>query len=126
METGQKVYINARDHFYPGEVVKITPSGLVDVKFGDSGLSRFKKDGRRQGDSYYHGWRLDTEMSFDDRSEWLKDVQARSAVTIAIKSIEYPRLETWGRTPEKQEMAEALDKVQAQVDAARELLNKCK
>jgi hypothetical protein len=125
---GDKVYIYTRHGYMPGEIVKITPSGLIDVKttHGSQAVYRFNKNGKKLGDDY-NAWSIDT-MPFDARTAYIKKANALRDALHAIMAIKEARFDSWGfggGIPEKQQIATELEKIEAQVQKARELLNKC-
>jgi hypothetical protein len=130
MEVGQKIYMNCGHRRYvAGEVVRVTPSGLTDVKWGTDGLviSRFRKDGKRQGDSVYSAWTLDTEMPFDARTEYIRNGDVLDEAGRAINNIKVETVSFWyGRNFEKSDLLARLDKLQGEIDGIRALLAKAK
>lgn len=130
MEVGQKVYMNdGHRRYVVGEVVKITPKGLVDVKWGHEGkvTSRFSVAGKRQGDAYYSAWALDTEMSFDARTEYIQNEAVLDEAAKAFNGIKIEAVSFWyGRNSDKDDIAARLDALQAQINGVRALLEKAK
>lgn len=61
-----------RVNFLPGTVVKVTPTGLADVKLdrqvAEAKPYRFKNDGWQQGGDKYHSLYVDREQAFEDRT----------------------------------------------------------
>lgn len=126
MELGQKVYMNdGQRRYVAGEVVKITPKGLVDVKWGHEGkiTSRFKADGKRQGSA----WTLDTEMPFDVRTEYVQNESLLEEAGTAFNNIRIETVSFWyGRNFGKEDIVTRLDALQEQINGVRRLLEKVK
>ena len=130
MTVGQKVYMNdGHRRYVAGEVVKITPKGLIDVKWGHEGkvTSRFKADGKRQGDSYYSAWTLDTEMPFDARTEYVQNEAVLEEAGKAFNGIKIETVSFWyGRNFGKEDIAARLDALQEQINKVRQMLESVK
>lgn len=129
MEIGQRVYMNTGREFVAGEVTRVTPAGLVDVKFGHDGAAvcRFNKDGKRRGDSRWSAWTLDEEMSFEARTEYIQNDAILAEAGRAINNIKVETVSFWyGRNFDKADLTARLDKLQGEIDNIRALLTKAK
>lgn len=88
MEVGHNVYISNRYNWYPGTVIKITATGMIDVQLtcGQNPIYRFNKDGWERG-KRYDGYSIDKELPFSDRTLWLDQKARRRNVAYKIKDI---------------------------------------
>lgn len=109
-----------RDRYRAGVVTKITPTGLIDVTpINFASATRFNKDLRQLGDRY-NGERIDTEMSFTDRTVWLANIRCIDAAGIALSSVTPSKDNRRYDTREELE-AEAF-RLQSLISKARELI----
>ena len=117
---GQQVYIvrsgSWECHYSKGTVTKVTPAGAVDVKVGDSDPIRFR-DGQsvKQGFSRAGAYWLD-KVTIEEREAALAKEQRSKEAVAKIRAIEVHQVRhQWG----KDSLMEEVNRLQAQLDAAR-------
>jgi len=130
LKVGDRVFL-ARSgswdtRFSPGTVDHITPSGMVDVRFGlgpkgstDIKPIRFRTNGQRLGSEAYRDWYIDT-LPFEQRRALLEQEDRTRTAVAAFHSIKVQggiNLR-WGREGLMQE----LDRLQGLIDAARKVV----
>lgn len=113
---GDSVYVYRWGGYMSGRVVKVSPSGLVDVLIGAATEpTRFRKDGREQG-AKYGGYQLD-ELAFEARTTFLVAEKAAQKTVEALKQVRCSELCNyhWGKDGLMAEVA----RLQALLDLAR-------
>lgn len=122
LKVGDPVFLTDRAGLFArGVVVKITPSGCIDVRNGDF-VTRYNFDGRKRGMEKWDYDVIDVRMTFAAREEWLKKqgrAKAAAALVNGIKNVaplcDY-RLGAEALTKE-------LDRLQSLVFAARKAVD---
>jgi hypothetical protein len=126
LKVGDKFYsvrFNGHGHTYTNMVVtKVTPKGFVDGRYEHNELAepiRYNPQGVEIGDSYRKS-EIDS-MPYDERTaELAKEERAKKAANAVAKVINNCNCNLrWG----KEGMLAELDKLQAELNAARELVN---
>lgn len=123
---GQVIYLRSsstwgRDSYLQGVVVRVTPTGKVRVRIDQNPVYEkvFRADGREVGKPYY-GLCIDSEMSFAERTKFVRNENLIVKAADAISRIQ-------GRhegisSVSKGTLDEELDRLQTQINAIRELL----
>ena len=127
---GQDIYLLSssnwgRDSYLQGVVVRVTPTGKVRVRIGQNpGYEKgFRADGREEGKPY-GGLRIDSEMSFAERTKFVLNEKLIVKAANALSRIQ-GRHESISSVS-KGTLNEELDRLQTQINAIRELLGEIK
>lgn len=75
LKPGDPIYLDTVYSFQRRTVLKVTPTGCVDVKESSEAAqpaTRFRPDGSVQGGQRWDRKRLDLQMSFDERTQWIE------------------------------------------------------
>lgn len=122
-QQGDQVYVASPGswdtRFNVGTVVKVTPSGLVDVQTYPNGpATRFNTNGYEAGNagSKYRKY-LDTHMSFEERKALLEREERTKAAMQAISEIKVEERLNWRWGKER--MAEEVARLQGLLNAAK-------
>lgn len=131
LNKGDKVYVvsytaNGYIRFTEMIVSNITPSGMLDLKFDLSGSYitrlRFGADGRERGGPKYCRRHIDTDMTFRARAAYISKMERAQNAANTLNELTSKHgdiTKWWGRDA----MNEVLDKLQAEINAARALVN---
>ena len=94
LRPGQPVYVDTGYGFRHGTVVKVTPTGCVDVQYTNhEEVTRFRPDGSIQGGSRWEKTRLDLRFTFEERTKLIeKDVRKKQVIPIIQKIVVNGRL----------------------------------
>jgi hypothetical protein len=121
LKPGDKTFVRHGSSYHsytPATVVKITPSGLVNLRIGNSTeIKQFNDDGYLRGGSRYYDYHIDC-LTFAEREiELAKDARQRKASQlINAVSVEQRDRAKYG----KESMQAIIIELQKQLDAARE------
>lgn len=75
---------------YIGEIVKKTPTGLVDVKYSLTGIHRFRKDGRDYSKQERHSmYSIRIEEYAEERAEIIRKRNKRANILKFIEKCEW-------------------------------------
>lgn len=121
---GKQIYLarpgNWDTHFTIATIVKVHPSGMMDVQIGGCEPMRFLANGKKQGGGY-RDYYLDN-VTFDERAALLATEQREREAVAAINAVapESGVNRKWGKDGLQREVArlqELLNAAQAKVDA---------
>lgn len=116
MKVGDKIHVCSYDRYMEGVITKVTPAGLVDVRCGEH-TRRYKADGSLHGAQKWERGQLDN-VSFDQRKAIIASEQRAYMARVQVSLI---KAEV-GRYSGKTELCDELDRLQGQIDAARQLI----
>lgn len=125
-KVGDRVYIKKyrwahEMQYLKGEITKITPSGLTDVKTGTV-TRRFSSAGREQSAGSGRAWRID-DMPFEERRAELRKRGQIESVVVAINYITPLDVKPeWGL----EKLDKEIERLQGLLDEAKALSAKAK
>lgn len=131
MNVGDKVFVvrygswGARDRYRAGEITNITTTGLIDVTFPQFAKpQRFSKDLREYGQRN-GGERIDSSLEFTQRKRVLEEEARIDKAHLALLTVIEPRRETRQRYNNKAELVAELERLQALLNVAEQLISNC-
>lgn len=126
LKQGDEVYLARtggwETYYTKGKVVKVTPSGAVDVLIGSSmEPTRFRPDGYKQGGDRYRDYQLD-HIPFVERTALLEQWERAKHAAAMIRSVVpkdgvNARWDKEGLTTEVTRLQTLLDTAKAAVEA---------
>lgn len=128
MNIGDKVFVvrymrwGNRDQYSAGAVEKITPSGLIDVRYGDR-VTRFSKDMREYGCRVAESACIDTQMPYDERVKQVgleTRIDRAHAALNAVTKVDESKKRS--RYDKKEDLVEEFERLRALMSAAQQLI----